>query len=201
MDNINLKRKVTLKRKSDIPEQTTSTKKPNTLIWLVIIVLVAVGGFFVLKQINQDNTSEIAPEEVVLSVDSSNNQNTAESGSVTSNDEEINSAGEDAVSNQNEVSNPTTETNSASITENTATTESNSPEVASESKEPASNDAPGNNGNQSSAIAVQGSVEEKANQVIRGVFGNGSERKQALGVEYEVIQSKVNEIYKKSSKN
>ena len=60
----------------------------------------------------------------------------------------------------------------------------------------ASNNTSGNNVNQSSAAAVQGSVEEKAKQVIRGVFGNGPERKQALGAEYEEIQSKVNEIYK-----
>lgn len=43
----------------------------------------------------------------------------------------------------------------------------------------------------------QGSLEEKAKRVIRGDFGNGSERKEALGSEYNVIQSKVNEMYRK----
>ena len=42
----------------------------------------------------------------------------------------------------------------------------------------------------------QGSIEDKANQVIRGDFGNGAERKTALGSEYDAIQTKVNEIYK-----
>ena len=40
-----------------------------------------------------------------------------------------------------------------------------------------------------------GTIEEKARQVIRGDFGNGMDRKNALGSEYNVIQSKVNEIY------
>lgn len=48
-----------------------------------------------------------------------------------------------------------------------------------------------------SATIPQGTLEEKAKRVIRGDFGNGTERKQALGSEYNVIQSKVNEMYRK----
>jgi hypothetical protein len=40
----------------------------------------------------------------------------------------------------------------------------------------------------------QGTIEEKAKQVIRGDFGNGIERKNALGSEYKEIQKKVNEM-------
>ena len=40
-------------------------------------------------------------------------------------------------------------------------------------------------------------VEEKARQVIRGDYGNGNIRKQKLGDEYSVIQSTVNEMYRK----
>lgn len=42
----------------------------------------------------------------------------------------------------------------------------------------------------------QGSLEEKAKRVIRGDFGNGIERKQTLGSEYDTIQQKVNEMYR-----
>lgn len=45
----------------------------------------------------------------------------------------------------------------------------------------------------------QGTIDEKAKQAIRGDFGNGAERKQALGSEYEAIQKKVNEIYRKNN--
>lgn len=42
----------------------------------------------------------------------------------------------------------------------------------------------------------QGTIEEKAKQVIRGDFGNGIERKKALGDEYKEIQKRVNELYR-----
>jgi hypothetical protein len=41
------------------------------------------------------------------------------------------------------------------------------------------------------------SLDDKALQVIRGAFGNGVARKNALGNEYDVIQAKVNELYRK----
>jgi len=44
----------------------------------------------------------------------------------------------------------------------------------------------------------QSTLEEKAKQVINGNFGNGLERKNALGSEYKEIQKKVNEMYHKS---
>lgn len=43
----------------------------------------------------------------------------------------------------------------------------------------------------------QGTIEEKAKQVIRGDFGNGIERKNALGSDYKEIQKKVNEMLRK----
>ena len=41
-----------------------------------------------------------------------------------------------------------------------------------------------------------GSIDEKVNQVLSGDFGNGLERKRALGDEYAAIQAKVNKLYK-----
>lgn len=38
-----------------------------------------------------------------------------------------------------------------------------------------------------------------ANDVIRGLFGNGAERREALGESYDKIQSRVNEIIRSSS--
>jgi hypothetical protein len=37
-------------------------------------------------------------------------------------------------------------------------------------------------------------IEAKAKQVMDGVFGNGIDRKKALGNEYDAIQAKVNEM-------
>ena len=52
---------------------------------------------------------------------------------------------------------------------------------------------------QSSGNIAQGSIEEKAMQVIRGNFGNGIDRKNALGNEYAVIQAKVNELLRNNT--
>jgi len=46
---------------------------------------------------------------------------------------------------------------------------------------------------------VSGNLDEKAKQVIRGDFGNGAERKQTLGNEYDAIQQRVNEIYREKA--
>lgn len=40
------------------------------------------------------------------------------------------------------------------------------------------------------------SVEQLAHEVIQGKWGNGDERKQRLGILYDDVQAKVNEIYK-----
>ena len=40
------------------------------------------------------------------------------------------------------------------------------------------------------------SVEDKAKQVIRAIYRNGSVRKQKLGNDYAEIQGKVNEMYR-----
>ena len=49
---------------------------------------------------------------------------------------------------------------------------------------------------QSKQVSINGSVEELALEVIRGVYGNGLERKQKLGDRYAEIQGKVNEMYR-----
>ncbi len=43
---------------------------------------------------------------------------------------------------------------------------------------------------------LSGSLEQKAKHVIRGDFGNGLDRKNKLGSEYEDVQRKVNEMYR-----
>jgi len=42
-----------------------------------------------------------------------------------------------------------------------------------------------------------GSVEEEAQKVLLGVYGNNPERRKALGANYRAIQKRVNELYRK----
>jgi epidermal growth factor receptor substrate 15 len=48
----------------------------------------------------------------------------------------------------------------------------------------------------SSSAVGSGTLEEKARQVIQGKFGNGADRRRALGNDYAEIQARVNEIYR-----
>lgn len=53
---------------------------------------------------------------------------------------------------------------------------------------------------QSADVAVESSsesVDEQAQQVIRGVYGNNPERRRKLGTEYKKIQKRVNELMRK----
>jgi cytoskeletal protein RodZ len=189
MDNVNLK------RKGDAPEQTPEGKKPNKLVWLGVLALVVIGGIFGLKQLNQENPVKGGSEEVVTE-GINTNAGSDEKDSGTSNNKEAILTADNTESYQAEVSNKSSKTNTTSSIENTVTSKPSTMGENSVANVKASNNASVKNGNQSNAAAFQGSVEEKANQVIRGMFGNGIERKQALGAEYEIIQSKVNEIYK-----
>lgn len=56
---------------------------------------------------------------------------------------------------------------------------------------------PNTNATSAPAVSVpEGTLEQKAKQVIRGNFGNGADRKRALGSEYNAIQGKVNDMYR-----
>jgi hypothetical protein len=49
---------------------------------------------------------------------------------------------------------------------------------------------------QTESALPRDTLEEKAKRVIRGNYGNGINRKNALGSEFRVIQNRVNELYK-----
>jgi hypothetical protein len=63
---------------------------------------------------------------------------------------------------------------------------------ATKVKEPTRTSKPSPSG--STMADLSGSFEEKAMKVIKGLFGNGAERRNALGAEYDAIQAKVNEL-------
>ena len=52
------------------------------------------------------------------------------------------------------------------------------------------------NSGTSGNLVISGSIEQKAFDVIRGIYGNGQVRKDKLGAEYAEIQKLVNEMYR-----
>jgi hypothetical protein len=200
MDNVNLNRKVTLKRKGDAPDQAPEGKKPNKLVWLGVLALLIIGGIFGLKQFNQEKSIEGDTEEVVVIEGGSSKPTSDVTEPVTSYNDGTNPTADNTKSDQAEVSNTSTEINTTSSVESAVTSNPSPTGENSVVKQGKSNDVPSNNGSQSITVAVLGSIEDKAKQVIRGEFGNGKERKKMLGSEYEDIQKKVNEILVSRSK-
>lgn len=193
MDNVNLKRKVTLKRKSDTP-QLPQGKKPNKLIWLATIGVVIVGGIFVLNQLYQSNDTSGGAENTIVTDDANATPVTHENEVISKGEEKNITSADNGSSEKIEVSAETESvTNTTTSVENNVTKPSADVPKDAESKDKAKgNSIP----SQSSTVSVQGSIEEKAKGVIRGDFGNGLDRKRALGEEYAAIQANVNEIYR-----
>ena len=170
-----------------------SPKKKNPVIFILLAVLIVGGGLFWFLNIgittpeqtsntNGDNTVTSAPaqiEETVSTDNTTNNQgqdNSVSPSTDASSDNSVSSSPEcDASASSNNV----TKSNSVE----------NSNSTPSKNQSSSSNSAP-------SAITPGGSIDEMVNQVLRGDFGNGLKRKQALGEEYAIIQAKVNEFYR-----
>lgn len=80
------------------------------------------------------------------------------------------------------------------------------PDQTAKSEEPATPDTPvsqspttktdDSHSTTPSVTVSSGTLEQEAKYVIRGNYGNGADRKRALGSEYDAIQSKVNEMYR-----
>jgi hypothetical protein len=201
MSDINLKRKVTLKRKGDAPDHVPEGKKPNKFIWPGVIALMIIVGVLGIKHFNRKSPVDGGADEVVVLEATNINAGSVENESGTSNTEETNSTGENTVSDQPDLSNTATETNPSTPVESAVASKPSLTGENSVVQEGTYNNVPSNTGSQSSAGTVQGSVEDKVKQVIRGTFGNGSDRKQALGAEYDAIQAKVNEMYRNGLNN
>ena len=190
MNNVELKKKVTLKRKGEIPTSTTPSQpeKNKWQLWLLPIVII--GAVILIIKSNSsgnDNASIAATEstpveqtpvtsDAEVSVDQ-----TASSENSQSNNEQSQAKTTPSGSGQPTSSDNPSKTSSDAKTNNesvAATTTSNTQKPINPVQ-----------------TTVSG-IDEKAWEVIKGRFGNGDERKQTLGAEYESIQRRVNELYK-----
>jgi preprotein translocase subunit SecF len=195
MENVNLKRKVTLKRKGDTAGQAPEGKKPNKLIWITVLGLVLIGGIFGLKQLNQSNDTSGGTANTIVTDDANATPVTPENEVISKGEEKNITSAENGSSDQIEVSAETESvTNTTTSVENNVTSKPSAdvPKDTEFKDKAKGNSIP----SQSGTVSVQGSIEEKAKGVIRGDFGNGLDRKRALGEEYAAIQANVNEIYR-----
>ena len=186
---VQLKKKVTLKTKiadSDVKQdiqpkntapqepvnKTGGGKKRNLWVFLGIVVLAAILFFVFVGKDNETSVqTNVAQNPVTAKADSIQPAKTEE----TNVEKTDNTLKEEPTKATAEM--PSSESNSK---------QSSKPDVVKVEKKTQT----------SSAIPVNGSLEQKAIAVIRGTYGNGLERKQKLGDEYTVIQNKVNEMYR-----
>ena len=190
MDNVELKKKVTLKRKSETPASITPSQPKKNKWWLWLLPIVILGAVILIIKSNssgKDNASIVETESVPVEQAQVTND-AAMSVTQTASLENSQSNNE-----QNQV---------------TTTPSGSGQPVASDNPSKTASDAKTNNESVAAATAVNtqkpinsvqttvSGVDAKAWEVIKGRFGNGEERKQTLGAEYESIQRRVNELYK-----
>ena len=247
MEEMNLKRKVTLKRKGDSKSPISPPRKSKWWLWLLLVGVIIVVVLLIVKNLTPNSTDKslitkteqatTKANEIITEVQSGNvnyedakaevaeAQKTVDQAKVNAKTDEEKQAVADAQANVDkadktvEASKQTTqplETEKASTIENDAkkpTTASESytetnktntqkPVAASTNDKPSTSKKPDTyQSTQTTTTSTNGTLEEKARQVIRGEYGNGAARKQALGGEYFTIQSKVNEIYRNKANN
>lgn len=167
-----------------VVENPQFNKKWILLVVAAIVVIACVIGF---KQLNHssDNNDTTTPETSLA--DSTTVEKTDSVQTKENQSEADNTTPSDG---ENEEKSETKESNASPST-------SNSSAETKDVKEPTVHSQ--NTSVQTTTTEESlstGSVEDEARQVIRGVYGNGSVRKQKLGSRYSEIQSKVNDMYR-----
>lgn len=238
---VQLKQKVTLKRKREV-EITHPKPKSRFWLWVLGAVIVIAVAILITKNISSESSDKnliakleqatTKANEIIADVQSGNvnyedakakvaeAQNTVDEAKANAKTEEEKQAVAEAQTKVDEAVKtveafkPTTqplETDKTVTPEqgegvaSTTPVETSTPVQATSEKPVAntSNDAksptnnPNTNATSTPALSVpEGTLEQKAKEVIRGNYGNGADRKRALGSEYNAIQSKVNEMYR-----
>ena len=177
---VELKRKVTLKTKNSSIEEneepigqnpipTNSRKK--LIVGLAALIVVVIAGFVLFG----------------------NNQSTGKSDAIVTD-----SLTKDSVQKDSTLADSLKKENSSVVSNeesNNKETEDIKDEMQSKASVPVDTNVKSQQGPNTESSSM-GSVEDKAKQVIRGIYGNGFVRKQKLGNDYAEIQGKVNEMYR-----
>lgn len=167
--------------------QTGAKKKSPALFITLAIISIGIGVFWFM---NKNNTNQNKTETAISTVVTETVPSEANKKQTSQSTDNNNTNAGDNVQTVEVISTPT----SSTVSPNTpANTNLNSTErvTTKTNQNSTTNLVPS-----STSMLPIGSIEDKARQVISGAFGNGADRKKALGDEYAAIQSKVNELYR-----
>jgi hypothetical protein len=182
---LNLSKNDEVSSNSNISNETKKTetkkKKSPILILVTLAVLILGGIFWFINNTNKKQAETVLKTEVPVTLPAEADAADGQSAEIT------NTITENNLQSGEASSTPTETAESLSVSANSKNINSNGIES------PAANQL--STTSEASTMMTSGSIEEKARQVISGAYGNGLDRKSALGDEYSVIQAKVNEIY------
>ena len=189
------------KEKLFTPEDFDKTpqKKPSGKPWwpwLLAAVVVCGGLVFLLTRGNGTSGDEEAQANAPVAENVSSQDDLA----TPTQDSTLTDA-EAPTEEQSSVSDKASDSENPLATADKPTTQQQNPGSANKpDPKPQSTKLPVNDNSTASrnyaSIAINGTVEEEAWRTIRGNYGNGAERKEALGNRYEEIQAKVNDFYR-----
>jgi len=165
---------------SSIPENQEKKKSPIFSVVIVIIGLV-IGAFWFLSQ-EESPVEPLKESENTALTNVAASENGIEVASQTEN--EAGAAAAVIPESKTDVASSSNQGNAATASSGNATSTKGAPSTPVVSK-PSTTPKNG---------ILQGSLEEKAMQVLAGAYGNGEERKRNLGTEYAEIQARVNSL-------
>ena len=178
-------------------------KKPSSWIFIVITIALIGGGIWYFSSKHGSDLAKDKSTAAVVPSDSTASQvskapNTTSAKVDSSKVSEQPAESKEAVKSNQAAVKPVVNNNSTEkVVKNTQpkvkpSVSSKSTEKVAESSQKAVNPSVSTESQASSL--TESTIEEKAKQVLRGDFGNGIDRKNALGSEYKKIQKKVNEM-------
>lgn len=211
MDQI--KRKVTIKRKVSLRQKVVNTPHVNpnpptpqaTGGWkkpvgaLALVAILGTVGYFAFRK---KTDYPIVPDPPIENVCDTTDKGDVESQTPTSNSDktERKKDGEDVTTNPGETKGDNEPENSSpnpsDVSGGTKDKPSDTPTEIASSKPDKSPIETTSNPSPKPKSTPEGSLQDKALQAIRGDLGNGLERLEALGDEYDAVQEQVNTLVK-----
>lgn len=199
-----IKRKVSLRQKTSGNEVTaapTTPSKPKRPWWPWLLVGVLVCGVIIFfmtrgrgdaKDILEQPTEQIVEDVPAQDVPDVAEPESKENGTGESADEQSAAQNEtpapEPFQTASDKNTAPQQNQSSPAKKQQATPKSQVPQPTVQSNAPASRNV--------TTTEANGTIEEEAWRTIRGNYGNGAARKEALGSRYEEIQAKVNDFYR-----
>lgn len=205
-----LKKKVTLRKKQQNVEITNVNKPKRKIVTVLCIVACAIVACVIWRAIRGDDpnaasekqiaeTTQTVQENAPSTLESENVGESTENNSQTTEIDDNTTTAVSVPASDNPENVQLTEPILAGNTEpDISGNETPVVETPTVQTAPVAESTPEINtsNNSNSAKLSEEYVEEMVLKVIRGNYGNGQERKDKLGDEYNDIQSKVNEYYR-----